>query len=192
MRVPDEVAEHLRKKLGPQFPCRVRDDGVLHMGTPFIDDSNDFIHVFVVRKDDDQYEVTDFGDSLGFLRLTGVDDVDMALAKQEVSGTGVAIEQGALVAHEDGNYLDQGVLSVGIAAMRLTHLRDAMRDRPVVLAAQRFARARDNIERRTGEEGRYQSPEYKQDVDEVMESGNALRAAAEKAYSVTQYRADDK
>ena len=187
MRVPDEVAEQLRERLGRQFPVMLRDDGVLRVSTPFMDDSNDYIDVFVVRKDDGQYEVTDFGDSLGFLRLTGVDDVDMALARQEVGGTGIAIEQGQLVAREDGNYLEQGVLSVGIAAMRLTHMRDAMRDRPVVLAAQRYAGARDKIAR--ADEGRRQ--EYEQAEAEALESGNALRAAAVQAYSVTQYRADD-
>lgn len=191
MRVPDEVVERLRERLGPQFPSRLRDDGVLHIATPFMDDSNDLIDVFVVLNDDGQYEVTDFGDSLGFLRLTGVDEIDMSLARREISGTAVAFDRGQLVSHEPADRLEWAVLSVGIAAMRLTHMRDVMQDRPVVLAAQRFARARDNIERRTREEGRYQSPEYKQDVDEVMESGNALRAAAEKAYSVTQYRADD-
>ena len=190
MRVPDEVVERLRERLGPHFPSRLRDDGVLHIATPFMDDSNDLIDVFVVRKDDGQYEATDFGDSLGFLRLTGVDDVDMALAQREISGNAVAFDRGQLVSHEPADRLEWAVLSVGIAAMRLTHMRDAMRDHPVVLAAQRFARARDNIERLTDKEGRYQSPEYKQAVDEVMESGNALRATAENAYSMIRYKVD--
>ena len=123
--VPIAAADELRQALGPPFECELRDDGVLRVVTPLMDDSNDLIEVFV-RRTGGAWEVGDFGESLGFLRLTGfdADEIDRAEVERQARGTGVALDGGELLLRGDAALpLDRAVLSVAIAAMRVTHMR---------------------------------------------------------------------
>lgn len=119
------AADELRMALGPLFGCEPLDDGVLRVVTPFMDDSNDLVEVYV-RRGGGVWEVGDFGDSLGFLRLTGLEDaeIDRAEVARAAGGTGVELAGGELLLRGDSALpLDRAVLSVAIAAMRVTHMR---------------------------------------------------------------------
>lgn len=123
--VPIAAADGLQQALGPLFECELRDDGVLRVVTPLMDDSNDLIEVFV-RRTGGVWEAGDFGESLGFLRLTGfdADEIDRAGVEREARGTGVALDRGELLLRGGAALpLDRAVLSVAIAAMRVTHMR---------------------------------------------------------------------
>lgn len=119
------AADELRMALGPLFGCERLDGGVLRVVTPFMDDGNDLIDVFV-RRDGGVWEAGDFGESLGFLRLTGAEDaeIDRSEVARAAGGTGVALDGGELLLRGDSALpLDRAVLSVAIAAMRVTHMR---------------------------------------------------------------------
>lgn len=136
--VAPEAADALQKELGPQFKCDLRSDGVLCVVTPFLDDSNDMIHVFVrvgTGDDEGQYLVSDFGDSTSFLRmeLDHLTEQERQLIKLSAAGTGVALVGGELLSRlsiENPRHpLATEVLDLAIAAMRVTHLRPRLRTR---------------------------------------------------------------
>ena len=111
--------ETLKGELGPLFHCDMPDTA-LRVTTPFMDDSNDLIDVYVTMLDDG-YSLSDFGESLAYLRLSG--EVDHDEVKRAAAGTGVEIEGSEMVMTSDGSDLAVSVLCVAIAAMRVTHMR---------------------------------------------------------------------
>lgn len=115
--------ETLKGELGPLFHCDMLDTA-LRVTTPFMDDSNDLIDVYVTMLDDG-YALSDFGESLAYLRLSGIEDheVDHDEVKRVAAGSGVEIEGSEMVMTSDGSDLAVSVLCVAIAAMRVTHMR---------------------------------------------------------------------
>jgi hypothetical protein len=126
----------------PLYECTPAPREGVRVRTPFLYPDGGVIDVFVLPRDG-RFEVTDYGEALGWLRMQSVSGTLSPKQRRMVEDVcltlGVELFRGQIVLRCDASSVAQAVVRVGQAALRLADLWFTMRTRAVETVADEVA-----------------------------------------------------
>lgn len=130
----EELCAVLHADQSPLFECSPGAKEGVRVRTPFLYPDGGVIDVFVLSRDG-RFEVTDFGEALGWLRMQSVGGQLSPKQRRMVEDLcltlGVEFFRGQLVLRCDASGVSQAVVRLGQAALRLADLWFTFRTRAV-------------------------------------------------------------
>jgi hypothetical protein len=129
-----ELCAVLHADHSPLFVCGPGAKEGVRVRTPFLYPDGGVIDVFVIPRDG-RFEVTDFGEALGWLRMQSVGGQLSPKQRRMVEDVcltlGVEFFRGQLMLRCDADTVSQGVIRIAQAALRLADLWFTLRTRAV-------------------------------------------------------------
>jgi len=129
-----ELCAVLHADQSPLFVCSPGAKEGVRVRTPFLYPDGGVIDVFVLPRDG-RFEVTDFGEALGWLRMQSVGGQLSPKQRRMVEDVcltlGVEFFRGQLMLRCDADTVSDGVIRIGQAALRLADLWFTLRTRAV-------------------------------------------------------------
>ena len=131
----EKLCDSIRTTLPPLFECSSAPHEGMRVRTPLMYPDGGMVDVFVVEKDG-HYHVTDFGETLGWLRMQSLSKKRSPKQNRMVHDTcqtlGVELYRGQLILRsETVNILGESILRLAQAAVRVSDLWFTLRTRAV-------------------------------------------------------------